>query len=85
MDDELRKGSVKGVVVERQVLGGRSSDVHAEMPSLCRGHERFGRIDGCDIRRPHALDQLGRERSWATADIDHALPGLYPGQVGELR
>ena len=80
MDDELRERRVEPAVGIGQVLGGREPDVDAGMPLARGGDERLGRVDRGDGVGAEPLDQHGRQRPRAAADVDRLLTGLIPAR-----
>jgi hypothetical protein len=85
VDDELRKRRVELSVGERQLLRGRPPHVNAGM-ALAGGVDELLRwIHGGDVRRADALHELARQRSGATADVDHTLSRAHAGHIGQLR
>ena len=85
MDDELSEAGVERCVRKGQGLGRRLDDVDTRVARRDRRHERLGRIGGGDIRGADARNQLGREGTWSTPDIEHLLTGPDPGELGHLR
>ena len=84
VDDELCQGGVEGPILERQLLGGRSSHVDRRDGAPASGRdESFGRIDRRHGRRPQPPDELGGQGTRATADIEHPLSGGDRGELGE--
>ncbi len=75
MNDELRQRGVERLLVERQLLGRGTLHVDAwvALSSCC--DEGLRRIDGGHGGRSQPRDQLDRERTRSTADIEHSLTG----------
>ncbi len=73
MDDELRKGGVKQLIRERELLCERLLDIDFRIARASRRHERLGGIDGSHGSRSHPRNELGRERTGATTDVEHSL------------
>jgi hypothetical protein len=85
VDDELREGGVESTARERQSLGRRLQNVDTGVPRSGCGHERPGGIDRGDRRGSDPVDELGRQRAGAAADVQHALTCAHSSEVGELR
>ena len=82
-DDELRERGVERLVRPRELLGRRRLHVDAGQAALERRDERRRGIGGGGVRA--APDELGRQRTGARADVEHALARLDAGEVGEDR
>jgi hypothetical protein len=85
MDDELCECRVERPVREGQTLCRRLQDVDSWVACSSSCDEWLGRVDGRHRFRPEPGDQLGRERAWPAADIEHPLAAAHPGEVGQLR
>ena len=74
---------------ESSANGSSSADAELDVDARVAGtggiDERLRRIDRGDGAGTDPRDELGRQRARATADVDHALAGRDPGEVGELR
>jgi hypothetical protein len=85
VNDELRESSVECLVRERQILGWRKSYVDAGVTvSGCRD-ECLRRINGRNRVRSQPRDQLGGERAWTAAGVEHSLTSRDPREIGQLR
>ena len=85
VDDELRKRGFELTVPERQLLGRGTSNVDSGMALSRRRDERLRRVDRRHLARSDARGELGGKGARPTADVQHALPGFDPCDVGELR
>src|SRR5205085_12085106 len=80
VDDELCERGVELVVAERQLLGRRAADVDSRVSRLRRSDELLGRINGGDVSRSDAANELGDEGARSAADVEHAHRGLDTGE-----
>ena len=72
------------LVLERQVLRRGVDDVDTRMTRASRLDERFRRIGRGHRGGTEPRDQLGRQGARPAPDIQDVLPGLHPGQIGQL-
>jgi hypothetical protein len=81
--DQLRERRVEASVLERELLRRRLADVDAPIALANRVDELRRGIDGGDVRTtPH---ELRDQRTRPATHIEHALPLLDAGEVGQLR
>jgi hypothetical protein len=85
VNDELRESSVECLVRERQLLCRAKSHVDAWVTVPGRSDKRLGRINSRNEVRSQPPYQLGRKRTWTTADIEHSLTSRDPREIGQLR
>ena len=84
VDDELRERRVERVVRPRQILGGCALQVGARHPLGARVQQRRG-VGARNVVGADAAGELFGQDAGAAADVDDALPGLHPREVGERR
>jgi len=70
VNNELREGGVEDPVLERELLGGRSSHVDRGIALVHRCDKGVRGIDGTDRGWSHALDEFGSQGTWTASDIE---------------
>ena len=74
VNDELRQRGVEVAVRKRELLGSRLSYIDSWMAFPSGLDERLRGLDCGHSSRPQPFDELGGQSTWATADIEDALP-----------
>jgi hypothetical protein len=83
VNDELCQSGVEGLIFKRQLLRRSASHGDAGMALSSCSNERRRRIDRRHRVRSQPPDQLGRQRAWAAADIEHSLTSGHRREIGE--
>ena len=78
LDDELRERPVERLVVERELLGGPDTNVHAGQLRAADLDERLGRVDRRDVLRAGDGRERAGETARSAAHVEEPPPGLEP-------
>ena len=85
VDDELGERGIEGAVLERDRLGAGLADVDPREPVADGRDERRRRIERGHVIRADARDELPGQGARPRPDVEDALTGPDPGEVGHLR